>query len=105
MWINAIYTFYKVYTETQPLRDELKRVEAIVAEKMAKKARKVAPLSDHLQAPSLPESADQFAEALLDLLSDRRVRVSHHGTGLRHGEPQLRVAVWVRRIDLGVPDR
>ena len=36
------------------------------AEKMAKKARKVAPLSDHLQAPSLPESADQFAEALLD---------------------------------------
>ena len=36
------------------------------AEKMAKKARKVAPLSDHLQAPSLPESADQFADALLD---------------------------------------
>ena len=36
------------------------------AEKWLKKARKVAPLSNHLQAPSLPESADQFAEALLD---------------------------------------
>lgn len=35
MWINAIYTFFKVFTETQPLRDELSRVQAIVAEKTA----------------------------------------------------------------------
>lgn len=35
LWINAIYTFHKVFTETQPLRDELKRVEAIVEEKTA----------------------------------------------------------------------
>ena len=35
MWINAIYTFFKVFTETQPLRDELNRVQVIVAEKTA----------------------------------------------------------------------
>lgn len=33
MWINAMYTFFKVFTETQPLRDELNRVTIIVAEK------------------------------------------------------------------------
>ena len=35
LWINGIYQFHRSYVETQPLRDELVRVQAIVQEKMA----------------------------------------------------------------------
>jgi dynein heavy chain, axonemal len=35
LWINGIYQFHRSFIETQPLRDELARVEKIVEEKLA----------------------------------------------------------------------
>ncbi len=35
LWINGIYQFHRSFVETQPLRDELARVQKIVEEKLA----------------------------------------------------------------------
>lgn len=46
LWINGIYQFHRSYVETQPLRDELARVQKIVAEKMALLKEKKAELDE-----------------------------------------------------------